>query len=117
MFFALALAAFGCGDDSNGDGGTGGSGGTGGTAGTGGSSGEAACTTACTSTCANLLPVADGDVAQCIGACEASGLLAGCDAETAAFVDCLEENDCPEVGAECAGQAQDFGLCFNSSAF
>ena len=115
LFLAMALGAFGCGDDSSGE--TGGSSGSGGTAGTGGSDSGSACSTACNSPCASVLPVADGDVAQCIGACETSGLLEGCDSETAAFVSCLEENDCPEVGAECAGQAQDFGLCFNSMAF
>ncbi|MEM8605907.1 MAG: hypothetical protein AAGF92_02330 [Myxococcota bacterium] len=110
---ALTVASFGCGDDTSGDGGTGGSAGSGGS---GGSGDAEACTVACSSPCANLLPIADGDVNQCIGVCETSGLLDGCDAQTAAFVNCLEENDCPEVETECGGQAQAFGLCFNQNA-
>ena len=114
IVFGSMLAITGCGDDESSNGGSAGSGGSAGAdggAGSGGSSGSEFCSSVCTSPCLNDLGMA-GEVQDCLDTCDSGGIFTGCDAETVAFIDCLEANDCGESGSlACGQQAIDWGLC------
>jgi hypothetical protein len=123
IVFGSMLAITGCGDDSSSNGGSAGSGGSaganggagsGGAPGSGGSSGNEFCSSICTSPCVTDLGMA-GEVQDCLDACDSGGIFTGCEAETVAFIDCLEANDCGESGSlACGQQAINWAMCFGA---
>ncbi|TFH30743.1 MAG: hypothetical protein E4H00_04650 [Myxococcales bacterium] len=115
ILLTMMLGVTGCGDsDGGGTGGSGGTGGAGGAGATGGSNGSEFCSAVCTSPCAGDLGTT-GDAQQCIDDCDGAGIFEGCESETVAFIECLEDNDCGTSGAaNCVNQTLAFAQCFGA---